>query len=94
MVNVWKYYLKPMLTFTNIHSPKGRRLRIEKLMPKYGNQEDVCKAIVYGRDIKYYPYFSEFEMADCDRIKELLKLGQLTMPEDREFLKDDIINYE
>lgn len=94
MFNIWKFYIKPMITFTNIHSAKGRKLRVEKLLATTKESEDICKAIVYGRDIKYYPYFSEYEMADCDRIIELLKLNQLVLPNNRTFLKDDLVNHD
>ena len=28
---IWKYYIKPIITFTDPYSPKGLRLRVEKL---------------------------------------------------------------
>lgn len=64
-------------------SPRGRKMRIEKLMRDLGEERDICAAIVYTRDATWSIWLSEEEKQDALRIKDRLIRGKITMPADR-----------
>lgn len=64
-------------------SPRGRRLRIERLMVETGEGRDVCAAIIYGRDSMRGIELSDEEGRDALRIRRLLEQGKITLPADK-----------
>ncbi len=92
MINLWKYYLKPIFTFTNFHSPKGRKLRIDRLVERTKLERDICAAIVYARDEFHSAYFTDEEVEDVERIIKRIENNEISFPANRSFLANTFIN--
>lgn len=64
-------------------SPRGRKMRIEKLMRNTGEDREVCALIVYSRDAIRGIELSNEEGRDALRLWGLLEQGEITMPANR-----------
>lgn len=69
-------------------SPRGRKMRIEKLMKDTGEDRDVCALIVYSRDVMRGIELSDEEGRDALRLRRLLEAGRITLPADREMKRN------
>lgn len=68
--------------FTSPWSPRGRGMRIEKLMRGTGEERDICAAIVYYRDASRNLLTGE-ELKDFYRIGDRLVRGEIILPVDK-----------
>lgn len=75
------WYLK--LLYTLPWSPRGRKMRVEKLMRNTREDRDVCAAIVYARDSMQGIELSDEEGRDALRIRKLIEQKKITLPADR-----------
>jgi len=81
MLKIVLWYLKHL--FTLPWSPRGRRMRIEKLMRHMGEDRDTCAAVIYARDSMLGRRFSDEEVRDASRLQKLLEQREITLPIDR-----------
>ena len=65
-------------------SESGRRIRIEELMERTGEERDVCAAIVYARDRALGRGFSYSESVDAQRLAKRLENEEITLPAGRD----------
>lgn len=83
MLNDIGWILKGIFLAFNPKSPRGRKVRIDRLVSSLGEERDVCAAIVYTRDAQDNYQLSDEELADFTRIGDRLKNGEITLPADR-----------
>lgn len=65
-------------------SPRGRTLRIERLMESTGEERDICAAIVYSQNLSLGRSLLGEEVDDAGRIARRLERGEITLPVDRD----------
>ena len=67
-MNLWKWYIKPILSLTLPWTPRGRQLRIEHVMEVTGGDRAYCTYIVYMRDLARGYKLTALELEELDKI--------------------------